>query len=195
MNTKHSGISHQVVLIVDRLKFLRDMYPNAITHAGVYGKTQKNKPPEHTGLTGRTNIASIFLINNHHDHFRFFYCWSALKREVIKQLIALLTQKWCFCLVNSWYNRLARHDQMCLMGLSFQRYFSNFENGRSISRIVASLNIFFHDMKKIILPLNAKKRTLSWTKRLLLCNLLCKTILRWAIKNWFANFMKFRKKR
>ena len=171
------------------------MYPNAITHAGVYGKTQKNKPPEHTGLTGRTNIASIFLINNHYDHFRFFYCWSALKREVIKQLIALLTQKWCFCLVNSWYNRLARHDQMCLMGLSFQRYFSNFENGRSISRIVASLNIFFHDMKKIILPLNAKKRTLSWTKRLLLCNLLCKTILRWAIKNWFTNFMKFRKKR
>ena len=31
-------------------------------------------------------------------------------------------------------------------------------------------------------------------KVFLLCNLICKAILRWSIKNWFADFKKIRKK-
>ena len=43
---------------------------------------------------------------------------------------------------------LSRHEQVCLMRLRFERYFSHHraDDGRSISRNVASLNILVHDV-------------------------------------------------
>ena len=43
---------------------------------------------------------------------------------------------------------LSRHEQVCLMRLRFERYFSH--DGRSISRNVASLNILVHDVINLL---------------------------------------------
>ena len=43
---------------------------------------------------------------------------------------------------------LSRHEQVCLMRLRFERYFSH--DGRSISRNIASLNILVHDVINLL---------------------------------------------
>ena len=45
-----------------------------------------------------------------------------------------------------------RHEQVCLMRLRFERYFSHQwpDDGRSISRNVASLNILVHDVINLL---------------------------------------------
>ena len=47
---------------------------------------------------------------------------------------------------------LSRHEQVCLMRLRFERYFSHHraDDGRSISRSVASLNILVHDVINLL---------------------------------------------
>ena len=45
---------------------------------------------------------------------------------------------------------LSCHEQVCLSGLRFERYFSHGEDGRSISRNVAHLNILVHDMINLL---------------------------------------------
>ena len=47
---------------------------------------------------------------------------------------------------------LSRHEQVCLMRLRFERYFSHHrpDDGRSISRNVASLNILVHDVINLL---------------------------------------------
>ena len=47
---------------------------------------------------------------------------------------------------------LSRHEQVCLMRLRFERYFSHHRanDGRSISRNVASLNILVHDVINLL---------------------------------------------
>ena len=47
---------------------------------------------------------------------------------------------------------LSRHEQVCLMRLRFERYFSHHQpdDGRSISRNVASLNILVHDVINLL---------------------------------------------
>ena len=56
---------------------------------------------------------------------------------------------------SSYYNTisLSRHEQVCLMRLRFERYFSHHRamyDGRSISRNVASLNILVHDVINLL---------------------------------------------
>ena len=41
---------------------------------------------------------------------------------------------------------LSREEQVCVMRLRFERYFSHPDDGRGISRNVASLNILVHDV-------------------------------------------------
>ena len=43
---------------------------------------------------------------------------------------------------------LSRHEQVCLSGLRFERYFSH--HRRSISRKVAHLNILVHDVINLL---------------------------------------------
>ena len=45
---------------------------------------------------------------------------------------------------------LSRHEQVCLMRLRFERYFSHHRDGRSISRNVASLNTLVHDVINLL---------------------------------------------
>ena len=47
---------------------------------------------------------------------------------------------------------LSCHEQVCLSGLCFERYFSHHwpDDGRSISRNVAHLNILVHDMINLL---------------------------------------------
>ena len=52
--------------------------------------------------------------------------------------------------VFTFYNTisLSRHEEVCLSGLRFARYFSHHrpDDGRSISRNIAHLNILVHDV-------------------------------------------------
>ena len=47
---------------------------------------------------------------------------------------------------------LSRHEQVCLSGLRFERYFAHHrpDDGRSISRNVAHLNILVHDVTNLL---------------------------------------------
>ena len=70
---------------------------------------------------------------------------------------------------------LSRHEQVCLMRLRFERYFSHHraDDGRSISRNVASLNILVHDVINHNLVLNLCAAVVLQSMITLIANSLC----------------------
>ena len=65
-------------------------------------------------------------------------------------------QKWKYLKIQkfdrSYTLSLSRHEQVCLMRLRFEKYFSYHwaDDGRSISRNAVSLNILVHDMINLL---------------------------------------------
>ena len=88
----------------------------------------------------------------------------------IKKLYKLVNiHKDIFACLSSIHNiiSLSCHEQVCLSGLRFERYFSHHhlpDDGRSISRNVAHLNILVHDMINLLYKLvNADlKHLVNW---------------------------------
>ena len=74
---------------------------------------------------------------------------------VAKNSVNSIVRKNIFACLFSVHNTisLSRHEQVCLMRLRFERYFSHHhwpDDGRSISRNVASLNILVHDVINLL---------------------------------------------
>ena len=74
------------------------------------------------------------------------------KKRILKQSFGI--HKDIFACLFSIHNTigLSRHEQVCLSGLRFERYFSHHraDDGRSISRNVAHLNILVHDVINLL---------------------------------------------
>ena len=94
------------------------------------------------------------------DFVRFcLHCWlweDPISLYGVFKKNVTFRQKWKYLKIQkfdrSYTLSLSRHEQVCLMRLRFEKYFSYHwaDDGRSISRNAVSLNILVHDMINLL---------------------------------------------
>ena len=83
-------------------------------------------------------------------HGALFQCMR--RKNILNSRTIKSVHKNIFGCLFSVHNKisLSGHEEVCLMRLRFWTYFSRYQDGRSISRNVASLNILIHAIIKSV---------------------------------------------